>query len=168
VIWLLLVLAYVLTGILYLQRRYPHLFSPDNLPATASTGSTLSSQQYVAKGDAALDAGNVSQALEAYQAAVAEDPDNAVAYARWAKLLAITGREEEALIRVERAVALAPDDPEVVAIYAMVLDWNGRYEEAIEQAFRAIDLDPDYAPAYAFLAEAYADSTRSWAATRRP
>ncbi|MDQ7029998.1 MAG: hypothetical protein Q9O62_09605 [Ardenticatenia bacterium] len=61
-------------------------------------------------------------------------PNNAVACARWAKLLALSDREErKPWLRFERAWRYLRN-PEVVAVYAMVLDWNGRYREAVEQA----------------------------------
>jgi tetratricopeptide (TPR) repeat protein len=47
----------------------------------------------------------------------------------------------------------------------MALDWAGSPEQAVVEALKAIEIDPNYAPARAYLAEAYVDLGR-WTQAR--
>jgi len=76
----------------------------------------------------ALDAlrdGRVHEAAEFFEAAVAADPDDAVARSNYGRLLLITTDFEKALPQLERAAELTPDDPQVW------LDLRSLYERAV-------------------------------------
>lgn len=72
-------------------------------------------------------------AIEAYQTALAEFPENAFALSGMGMALVEAGRLEHALDVYQRAVKLAPDDPLSLEKTADVLERLGRGEEAAKQ-----------------------------------
>ena len=125
----------------------------------------------------------MNDAIEAYQAALDGDPQNAAAWAELARIQAYSSsmlrndterlaRLEEAKASADRAIELAPDDSVVRAIRAFVLDWYAynslvpgerRIEllaEAEREASRAFQLDPENALALAYYAEILADQQK--------
>lgn len=125
----------------------------------------------------------INDAIEAYQAALAGDPNNAKAWAELARIQAYssnmlrndTERKErlaQARQSADRAVQIAPDDSSIRAIRAFVLDWyafnplvpvNEREDllvEAEREASRAFQLDPENALALAYYAEILADQQK--------
>lgn len=125
----------------------------------------------------------VNDAIEAYRAALQNEPDNAQTWAELARIQAYSSnmlrndqerlnRLEEAMEASARAIELAPDDSTVRAIRAFVLDWYAfsplvsaerRVEllgEAEREASRAFQLDPENARALAYYAEILADQQR--------
>ncbi len=122
----------------------------------------------------------INDAIDAYQAALQADPNNAQAWAELARIQAYSSqtlrndterlvRLQEALESADTAVELAPDDSTVRAIRAFVLDWYAynplvdsetsaeRLVEAEREASRAFQLDPNNALALAYYAEILAD-----------
>lgn len=86
--------------------------------------------------DLAADAwrgGDLSRAGELFEQAIAVDPDDWVAPARYGRLLAMMQDNARALPMLERAAALAPDDPQ------RWLDLRKFYEQSgdLELAFEA-------------------------------
>ena len=77
------------------------------LPGVAS--SSEESQRLVAKGDVAYAAGRYDEARQLYQQAVADDPEDAVAYYGLGLALGRLERWNEAAAVFERALALRPD-----------------------------------------------------------
>lgn len=125
----------------------------------------------------------INDAIEAYQAALVGDPDNAQAWAELARIQAYSSsmlrndterveRLEEAKASADKAIELAPDDSTVRAIRAFVLDWYAfnslisaeqRIDllvEAEREASRAFQLDPENALALAYYAEILADQQK--------
>jgi tetratricopeptide (TPR) repeat protein len=125
----------------------------------------------------------INDAIDAYKAALAEDPENALAWAELARIQAYSSnmlrndterqvRLEEANTSSTRAVQLAPDDSTVRAIRAFVLDWYAfnplvpakqRQDflvEAEREASRAFQIDPENALALAYYAEILADEQK--------
>jgi tetratricopeptide (TPR) repeat protein len=122
----------------------------------------------------------INDAIEAYQAALVGDANNAKAWIELARIQTYSSsmlrndserlvRLEEALNSANRAIALAPDDSSIHAIRAFVLDWlasnalvdKERAErllnEAELEASRSLQLDSGNALALAFYAEILAD-----------
>jgi tetratricopeptide (TPR) repeat protein len=122
----------------------------------------------------------INDAIDAYQAALREDPNNAQGWAQLARIQAYSTqtlrndterlkRLQEALKSADTAVKLAPDDSTVRAIYSFVLDWYAysplvdeqtsaaSLVEAEREASRAFQLDPNNALALAFYAEILTD-----------
>ena len=125
----------------------------------------------------------INDAIDAYQAALEMDPQNAQAWAELARIQAYSSqalrndterlkRLEEALGSATNAVDLAPDDSTVRAIRAFVLDWYAYNPlidlassadllvEAEREASRAYQLDPNNALALAYYAEILADQQK--------
>lgn len=160
-LWLLLALAYASVALAWYnkQRDVPFFVEAPTPTVEVVVDETLTEyQEILARGDLYFQQGNLTAALESYQEAVAADPEQAIAYARWAKLLNLRYKTDEALIRSERAITLAPDDVEVLGARVMSLTWDGQFPAAIELAQRALTLDPNSGEIHAFLAEAFMDS----------
>lgn len=122
----------------------------------------------------------INDAIDAYRAALEQEPDNAQAWAELARIQAYSSqtlrndserlkRLEEALESANNAIELAPDESTVRAIRAFVLDWYAfnplvgaeksaeLLVEAEREASRAFQLDPNNALALAYYAEILAD-----------
>jgi tetratricopeptide (TPR) repeat protein len=125
----------------------------------------------------------INDAIDAYKAALAEDPQNADAWAELARIQTYSSsmlrsdterlaRLEEAKASADKAVELSPDESTVHAIRAFVLDWYSSNSlvpleqrttllvEAEREASRAFQLDPQNAMALAFYAEILADEQK--------
>jgi tetratricopeptide (TPR) repeat protein len=125
----------------------------------------------------------INDAIDAYEAALAEDPNNATAWADLARIQTYSSnmlrndterrtRLEEAKVSADKAIELAPDDSTVRAIRAFVLDWyafnplvtveqrQGLLVEAEREASRAFQIDPENALALAYYAEILADEQK--------
>jgi tetratricopeptide (TPR) repeat protein len=160
--WLMLAVIYAITGLLWLRRDYPLAFiDPAPTPATAAAAieeepvENDAGLDHMARGDLYFDQGNLTAAREAYEEAVATNPDLATAYARWGRLLVLRLKYDEAVIRTQRAVELAPDDAEALAAHSMALDYTGDAAGAVRYAQEAIAANPNNGAGHAALAEAY-------------
>ncbi len=124
-----------------------------------------------------------NDAIDAYKAALAEDPNNASAWGDLARIQTYSSnmlrndterlaRLEEAKASADKAIELAPDDSTVRAIRAFVLDWyafnplvaskqrQDLLVEAEREASRAFQIDPENALALAYYAEILADEQK--------
>ena len=160
--------------------RFRPAFMPTPTP-TRTAGS------YLMEADAYFNAGVVEDvdrvdAIEAYNQALALEPDNALAWAELARLqtysssLLPTQKEKmarmlEAQSSIQRAHELAPDDSTVNAIRALVLDWSASVAldpeqadrwlvEAEQAAGQAYHEDPENYLALAFYAEVLLDQQK--------
>lgn len=145
------------------------------LPTATATRSATS---YREEGTAFFQAGNLKDAIEAYEDALqANDSD----YLGWTELARIQtyssslltqerkrDRLVEALASIDRAVLLAPEDSMVHAVRAFVLDWSAGaagsaqerqafLAEANTEAILAVQLDGQNVLALAYLAEVFVD-----------
>jgi tetratricopeptide (TPR) repeat protein len=125
----------------------------------------------------------INDAIDAYQAALVGDPNNAQAWSHLARIQAYSSsmlrndterrkRLEDAKASADKAAELAPDDSSVRAIRAFVLDWyafnplvkaderDDLLVEAEREASRAFQLDPENALALAYYAEILADQSK--------
>ena len=112
-----------------------------------------------------------ARAVEAYEKALALDPNNLRYYLDLIALLTTMGRAEEALERAEQAKVLAAGSPEVWAAVASAHLANGnrlletgdptgaglQYQEAVNAAREATNVDPNNAEAYAYMAQGLAN-----------
>lgn len=107
------------------------------------------------EGLAQLDQGREEAARQAFDAALALDPENAAAQANLSFLESQAGRYEEALSHARAAVAAEPE--EAVHHYNLghLLALMGRDEQALESLHRAVKLDAGYAPAFNELGNVY-------------
>lgn len=124
-------------------------------------------EDLVRQADEAYQAGDLKQAIELYRQASEIDPQNVQLLSNLSRMLTLgtfnapaelkAAQLQEALVVAERAILAAPEDPRGYAVKARALDWAGEYDSAVVAALRAVELDADYAPARAYLAEAYTD-----------
>jgi len=142
----------------YAMIKQEHIESPF-VPTPVPTRSALS---YAAEAEELYLQGKLTEAIIAYEQAIALEPGDVLLYIPLARLLALEGRTVEAMRRARRATEMAPENARAWAVMGMAYDWNGDVPEAIDACKRAIELDPTYAEGYAYLAEAYADAVR-WA-----
>ncbi len=170
-LWTLLILA----GVWVIRGVDQGNITPLGEPTPTSTRTTTS---YADEGDAQFTAGNLTASINAYQAALNIDPNNAQLWAKLARIqtyssqLKTTDQERQttvlqALDWINQAYTLAPDDSTVAAIRAFVLDWNATYAtgdqaqayltQAQQEALRALQLDNTNTLALAYYAEILID-----------
>jgi tetratricopeptide (TPR) repeat protein len=147
------------------------LFQPTPMP-------TRNAFSYREEGTAFFEAGDLDQAIQAYQDALTVNPDD---YEGWAELARIQtyssalltqdrqrARLAAALASADQAVALAPEDSTAHAVRAFVLDWiagasgtdaerQGALAQASTEAVLALQLDNLNVLALAYQAEIYVD-----------
>jgi tetratricopeptide (TPR) repeat protein len=156
-------------------------------PFDPTPTSTRTINSWVLEGEASFNAGDLPDAITAYQEATKVDPNNAEALAELARIQTYSSRLlsndtdrltrlTEALQSADQAKALAPDDSNVLAIRAFVLDWNadpnldalrtgGKMAskliiEADQEALQAISLNSQNPMALAFYAEILIDEQK--------
>ncbi|MBN1195315.1 MAG: tetratricopeptide repeat protein [Methanomicrobiaceae archaeon] len=109
------------------------------------------SGEWEKRGDALLEKGKYTEAIEAYRQIRATDPEYLAACNRIGNALAQLGREEEALAEFKKIIELRPDNP-LLADVALnnavhVLRNLGRENEALALFRRVLDEEPDNAMA---------------------
>ena len=90
----------------------------------------------------ALERNSFATAIQQFQSALSEDPDNALAHAMIAIALAQVGRRHAALIEARRAIALDPELPiaHVAAAYAHIL--HDDFRAAAREFRQALEHEP--------------------------
>ena len=143
---------------------------------------TRMANSFALEGDALFEAGQIQEAITAYQQAVKVDPSAADIWGKLARIqvyasASLTTDEQrraqlqEALNSANKAVELAPEDSTAHAIRAFVLDWNASpiyvgdktqqyLTEAEQEAVRALTLDSTNTLALAFYAEILTDQQK--------
>jgi len=93
---------------------------------------TPSPQGIIKQGDELLLQSQWEEAEIAYLQAIEIAPDDALAYARLARLYVYRPQTvEDAIVVAQQAVSLAPDDGHVLAYLLMAYLWNDQYDEAL-------------------------------------
>jgi len=105
-------------------------------------------------------AGRLDEAERAYLAALAANPDDAVAEHNLAALRLQRGRHAEALPVLERAAARRPAEPEVQANLGLAYAGVDRFDDAIAAHRRALALDPSRPGAWSNLGLALVQARR--------
>lgn len=134
------------------QRRYVTVFEPEygqQIQILNNTGSTLS------------DLGRYQEAIEAYQQAIAIDPQYAYPYNNLGNALAYLNRNEEAIRRYRQAIAVTPEYIDPYNGLGNALVALGRNKEAVEVYRQAISIDPEDAYPYNGLGDALANLGRN-------
>ena len=98
-------------------------------------------------GAAAAQAGNLNEAVLAYQKAISIKPDYAKAYNNLGAALKDQGKLHEALEAYNKALSIKPDYAEVCFNMGNALKDEGMLDEAIEAYKKALYMKPDYAEA---------------------
>jgi TolB-like protein/DNA-binding winged helix-turn-helix (wHTH) protein/tetratricopeptide (TPR) repeat protein len=91
-----------------------------------------------------------------FKAAIAIDPNYAVAYQYYGYALFGMGRGEEGLVAMKHAAELDPVSPSVQTSLAWGYFLLRRHEEAVDQCKRVLELYPDFVPAHQLLGLVYA------------
>lgn len=177
VIYLSLIAGGILLTRLVEVGRVKPLLSPTPVP-------TRSANSYSEQGQAFFSAGNMDQAIEAYESAVLEDPNNGWFWAELARIQTYSseletnyelrkGKLDGAIASIDRAIVLAPDDAIINAIQAFVYDWAASavdsgsereklFNDAELAIVRANEISPEHPIILAYHAEILTDQQK-WA-----
>lgn len=113
---------------------------------------------YLGMGELYLEWGHLADAQEAYEDALALEPQSAAAYLGLGDVRRDQGQDKEALAAYEKARELAQDDEVAATIHANLADiynTSGRLDEALASYREAVRLRPDDALSYGSLAGLY-------------
>jgi tetratricopeptide (TPR) repeat protein len=177
--YLLVIVAGIL--IVSLQRRgvVEPLFLPTPVPTRTVDSYLQEARDHFAAGRIDDPDQTRLDAIEAYQAALAMNPDNPALLAELSRVMTYSSsllptieqkreRLTQAREYIDRATGLAPDVSSIQAIRTLVYDWNANpliageqaadyLQEARNAAARALQLDPNNALALAYYAEVLVD-----------
>jgi TolB-like protein/Flp pilus assembly protein TadD len=109
--------------------------------------------------ETAAQQGKFEEAILAYKAALAANPNFALPRLLIASCLNKLGRFEEALATAREGMRVSPRDPQLNQFYIQASEAAlalGRYEDAIEWARKSVDAHPGFVWGYVYLASAYA------------
>ena len=93
-----------------------------------------------------------------FKAAIAIDPNYAVAYQYYGYALFGMARGEEGIVAMKHAAELDPVSPSVQTTLAWGYFLLRRHDEALEQCKRVLELYPDFVPAHQLLGLVYAEA----------
>ena len=122
---------------------------------------TRAPESFVTEADELFKEGKLLQSIEAYEQAIAADPDNPSIYVALAKVQVFAGQYEEAQVSAEDAILLNPDNSMAHAVRAWALDFQQDYLDAQDSIERALELDSNNALAHAFYVEILVDANLS-------
>lgn len=100
------------------------------------------------KGNFHLERGELEAAIEAFQLAVAIDPDYVEAHFNLSAALRQAGRGDEALVHARQAARLDPEQPAVLFGLGVLLEEQDRDAEAREAWLATVAADPGHDGAY--------------------
>jgi tetratricopeptide (TPR) repeat protein len=98
---------------------------------------------WVIQGNKYLDEGNYAKAIQAYDEALAIDPENAAALSKKAYALNELGRNDEALRASSKALAINPENAAAWREKSYALNELGRYDEALRASNMALAINPE-------------------------
>jgi tetratricopeptide (TPR) repeat protein len=143
---------------LYLDKYViPTQPSPFEPTATA----TRPPEAYVTDAEGLFKEGKLLQSIQAYQQAVAVEPDDPTTYVALARVQVFAGEYQGAQTSAENALLLNPNNSMAHAVRAWALDFEGNYLEAEASIKRALELDPKNAVAHAYYVEILVDEYTS-------
>lgn len=106
------------------------------------------------RGNQFLDSGDLHNAIDWYQKAVASDPNSADAHTSLGFALKELGKLEAAQEALDSAVQLKPDSFDAVYLLGQTFDELRQFEKAAEYFQKALDLRPAFEPLYGELCHA--------------
>ena len=92
--------------------------------------------------------GKLNEAIEAYERAIAIEPENAEAFFNMGNAIKKQGKLGDAIQAYKTALFIKPDIPEAYYNMGIALQQQGKLEEAIEAFKQALAIKRDYADAY--------------------
>ena len=129
-------------------------------PFDATPTPTRSWESFSTEAQELFAQGKLSQAIEAYESAIASSPQDPTLYIALARVQVLAGLPKEAQSNAENAILLSPNNALAHAVRAWALDFQGsdKNGEALEAIEKAIELDPESALAHAYYTEILIDS----------
>ena len=103
---------------------------------------------YNIQGAVLQELGQLDLSIDAYNKALAIEPNYADAYYNMGMALQRQGKLEKAIKAYNKTLAIKPDYAEAYNNVGVILQDQGKREEAIEAYIRALSINPDYAEAY--------------------
>jgi tetratricopeptide (TPR) repeat protein len=114
---------------------------------------TLSPEAFVNRAQDLFRAGKLDAAKQAYQEAIAADPENPANFIELARIQVFTGNYEDALTNTSNALLKNPNNPLAHAVQGWALGFQEDYVEAERSIRRALEIDPNNALAHAYYSE---------------
>jgi tetratricopeptide (TPR) repeat protein len=130
--------------------------SPILAEATATT--TRLPESYVTEAEQLFKEGKLTQAIEAYQAAIKASPQEPSYYVALARVQVWAGRYEEAQSNAENALLLNSNNALAHGVLAWALDFQGKNGEAMNEIEEALKIDDRSAVIQAYYVEILVDS----------
>lgn len=129
------------------------------LMAEATATPTYSPEAYMTEAEALFQQGKLSQAIDAFKAAINASPQNPEYYVALARVQVWAGRYEEAQVNAENALLLNSNSAMAHAVHAWALNFqSGRNGDALAAIDRALELDPNSAVIQSYYVEILTDS----------
>jgi tetratricopeptide (TPR) repeat protein len=154
---IILICLFIAAG-LYLDKYViPTQPSPFEPTATA----TRPPEAYVTEAEGLFRQGKLLQSIQAYQQAVAVEPDDPTVYVALARVQVFAGEYQGAQTSAENALLLNPNNSMAHAVRAWALDFESNYLEAEASIKRALELDSKNAVAHAYYVEILVDEYTS-------
>jgi tetratricopeptide (TPR) repeat protein len=128
-------------------------------PFEATPTPTRSWESFSTEAQELFAQGKLSQAIEAYESAIASSPQDPTLYIALARVQVFAGLPKEAQANAENAILLSPNNSMAHAVRAWALDFqSGKNGEAMEAIEKALEIDPNNAVAHAYKVEILIDS----------
>ena len=124
-------------------------------PSSAAVVQSADSQAQKSNGIQMYETGRYGEALSEFKAAIAINPNDAVAFNNAGLSYRALNNLAEAEEHLKTALRLAPDYPEALNNYGSLLGRIGRPTQAVLLLKKAVSLKPDYADAQLNLAISY-------------
>ncbi len=153
--WFLIsLLVLLIAGFTYMDRFIIPTYQSPFVPTATATPPP---EQFITQAQEFLGQGKLSQAIDAYQQALALKPNDPSIYIELAQVQVLAGNYKDAQTNSEDALLLNSNLSEANAVRASALDWQGNYLEAEAAVKHALELDPNNADAHADYAEILTD-----------
>lgn len=174
-----MLLTFIIGGLFLFRSVNTGVVAKPFMPTATPTRTSIN---HALEGETHFQAGNLVKAIDAYQLALKQDPNNAELWAKLARIQAYSSnmlttdqqrfdRLNEALNSATRATEVDPESSQAFAVRAFVLDWlawtplaeterPSLLTEAEQAASRALTLDNKNALAMAYYAEILVDQQR--------
>jgi len=153
--------GWVVFGLVVLFGYY---FNQVYLPATPllagpTPTATRSPESYMTEAEQLFIEGKLTQAIEAYQAAIKASPQDPTLYVALARIQVWAGKYEDAQANADRALLLNNTNAMAHAVQGWALDFqDDKNGQALEAIAEALKLDPNSAVIQAYYVEILVDS----------
>lgn len=150
---IILLTLLIAAGLYFDKYILPSTPSPFQPTPTA----TRPPESYITDAQNLFAQGKLSQAIQAYQNAIAAAPNDATTYVALAEVQVFAGDYKGAQASAENALLLDPNNTMAHAMRAWSLDFQGDTADAEISIQKALEIDPRNAVAHAFYAEILID-----------